>query len=215
MIYLFLAAAALGFKHALDPDHIAAVFNMTLSGKARPKEAARLGFSWGLGHSVTMLALGLPVVLLGTGLPEQAHTGAELAIGVVILYLVAKLAIQWFSGAFHPHEIVKLKHKQTHHLKHHKRAGAMGVLHGVGGSAGAAALALTAFSTPLTAALGLLTFVSFSIVSMTAVTFVFSYAATRHTLIHVMDRLLIPLFIVVTAYFGVHYIQEALKALGA
>ena len=210
----FIVAGALGLKHSLDPDHIAAVFNMTLSGKARPGEAAKLGFSWGLGHSVTMLALGLPVVLFGTGLPEWVYSSAELAIGVIILYLTLKLFIQWFKGEFHPHEIIKLADSQVDHMKHHKRAGAMGVLHGIGGSAGGAALALTAFSTPLTAAFGLLIFVLFSIASMTTVTFAFSYAATRHTLIHVLDRLLIPVFIIAAGLFGVNYIQEALKALG-
>lgn len=210
----FLVAGALGFKHSLDPDHIAAVFNMTLSGKQRPSEAAKLGFSWGIGHSVTMLVLGLPVVLFGTGLPDWAYSSAELLIGVIIVYLTLKLFLQWFRGEFHPHEIIKLADKQVDHIHHHRRAGAMGVLHGIGGSAGGAALALTSFATPLTAALGLLVFVMFSIASMTAVTFAFSYAATRHWLIHVMDRLLIPLFIAAAGLFGVQYMEEALKALG-
>jgi uncharacterized membrane protein YfcA len=214
MVHPFLVAAALGFKHALDPDHVAATLNMTLSGKVRGWSALKIGASWGVGHATSMVALGLPVILFAASLPAWIYTSAELGVGLIIVALGLQLFIQWFKGDFHPHEVVRIRESHSHHHKSHKKAGLIGMLHGVGGSYPAALLMLASFSTTLSAAIGLAVFVALSIASMSLTTLAFSYAAMHHTMVHLLDRLVLPTIVVLTIVFGASYIQEALRALG-
>lgn len=213
MLSTFIMAAILGFKHALDPDHIAATLNMTLAGKIKGWSAFKLGASWGLGHALTMLLLGLPVILFSAVFPAAVYTLAELLIGLIIVYLGLKLLVQWFRGSFHPHEILKIKDRGDEHEKSHKKAGLMGALHGVGGSYPAAVLMIASFSNPVAATLGLLLFVALSILSMALTTVLFSVATFHHSMMHVLDRLLIPTFIVLTLVFGTSYIFDAYNSL--
>jgi len=214
MLNPFVTASLLGLKHALDPDHLAAVFNMTLSGKVKSSSAAKLGLSWGIGHAATMILLGLPVILLSSSFPPWFYTCAELGVGLVILYLGLKLFTQWFRGEFHPHNLQNLVKTHTDHRKSHKKAGLMGLLHGTGGSYPAALLMIASFSSPISAAVGLLLFTVLTILSMVVVTTVFSFMTLHHYAMHVLDRLILPIFIVVTCWFGVTYIEMALKSLG-
>ena len=214
MVNPLIIAALLGLKHALDPDHLAAVFSMTLSGKVKTSSAAKLGFSWGLGHSASMILLGLPVVLFSSSFPSWFYTSAELGVGLVIVYLGLKLFFQWFKGEFHPHNLQNLAKTHVDHRKSHKRAGLMGLLHGTGGSYPAALLMIASFSTQMTAAVGLLVFVLLTIASMTVVTALFSCITLHHLAMHVLDRLILPLFIVVTLIFGATYIWIAGNTLG-
>src|SRR5919107_630943 len=92
-ILLALAVAVLlGFRHATDPDHITAVATL-IAGDERhgARRARRLGLAWGAGHAVTLTAFGLPVVLVGDALPDAVQRGAELAVGVLIVVLAARL----------------------------------------------------------------------------------------------------------------------------
>lgn len=214
MINPFLMAGLLGLKHALDPDHLAAVFNMTVSGKSDTKSAAKLGWSWGIGHAMSMVMLGLPVVLFSSALPEWVYSSAELVVGLVIIYLGLQLFVQWFKGNFHPHAIIKRTPSHDDHKKSHRRAGMVGALHGVGGSYPASLLMLASFSTPTSAVVGLIGFTALSIISMVSVTTIFSYIAMHHLFVHVLDRIFIPILVVSTCVFGVFYVLEALKALG-
>lgn len=213
MLNPFVTAAILGFKHALDPDHIAATLNMTLSGKVKNLSALKLGASWGVGHALTMLILGLPIILFSAAFPIWIYTVAELLIGCIIVYLGLKLLVQWFKGSFHPHEILRVKDRGEVHQRSHKKAGLMGSLHGIGGSYAATVLMIASFNDPVMASAGLVLFISLSIVSMSITTLLFSLATFHHAMMHVLDRLLIPTFIVLTVVFGFSYVKEALIGL--
>ena len=70
-----LVAALLGLRHATDPDHLAAVTALTASG--RSQAATALGAFWGLGHGVTLVGFGVPILLFKAYLPEVAQRGVE------------------------------------------------------------------------------------------------------------------------------------------
>jgi len=176
-LWIVLAVAVLlGLRHATDPDHIAAVTTLVASGRDRAAwRAGELGLAWGLGHAVTLFAFGLPILLLNSYLPQRVQQGAETAIGIVIVYLAVRLLVRWRSGAFHVHEHGHGREDHTHvHASHGHRhartplgAFAIGLVHGMGGSAGVGILLVASVeSTPLAlAALGLLAV--FTAVSMT------------------------------------------------
>jgi hypothetical protein len=99
-----VAALVLGLRHATDADHLTAVATLAL-GEERPGagRAARLGAAWGAGHAVTLLAAGLPAILLGRRLPDSWHRIAEVAVGALISALAVRLLLRWRRGAFHAH----------------------------------------------------------------------------------------------------------------
>ena len=83
-------ACLLGLRHASDPDHLVAVTSLAADDKDA-SGAVRLGAWWGLGHALTLLALGLPLLLLGSRLPAWLEGGAEKAVGIVIVVLAVRV----------------------------------------------------------------------------------------------------------------------------
>ena len=51
----------LGMRHALEPDHLAAVSTL-VTGERSSYKAAFLGVCWGLGHTLTLVAAGTVLV---------------------------------------------------------------------------------------------------------------------------------------------------------
>src|SRR2546423_13059840 len=79
-------AFALGLRHASDPDHLVAVSTLVAGTREHAaRTAARLGAAWGLGHATTMLAFGVPVVLLRAFVPHAVEQAAEALIGGIIV----------------------------------------------------------------------------------------------------------------------------------
>ena len=200
---ILLTAVLLGLRHALDPDHLVAVLALVISKGGKAKDAAKVGLSWGLGHSASMLVLGLPVILLASKLPDWVYTGAEFLVGVVIIYFAVRLLVQLVNSKFHLHKLPAQQHT-------HKKSAGVGMLHGVGGSYPGALLVMASFSTAASASIGLLVFTFFSILSMIAVTVVFSAAVLHHKFMHITNYVLIPLFSFTSILFGLWYIQQAL-----
>src|SRR5919106_1133146 len=86
-VVLFVAVL-LGLRHATDPDHIAAMTTLVASGRERAaRRAARLGAWWGVGHALTLVAFGLPILLAERYLPERLQQGAETAVAILIVFL--------------------------------------------------------------------------------------------------------------------------------
>lgn len=200
---IIFAAIIMGLRHALDPDHLAATLNLVMAKGGGSLRAARVGLSWGIGHSISMLLLGLPAILLSSHLPEWVYAGAEAIVGLVIIYFSIRLFVQLVNSKFHLHNAQPPAHT-------HKKAFGIGLLHGIGGSYPGALLVLASFKTPETAAIGLVVFTLFTIVSMTLVTAGFSLTIMHHKLMHFTNYVLIPLFAGGSIVFGLWYIKTAL-----
>lgn len=85
-----LAIVALGFfigmRHATDADHVIAV--MTIVSRQRSlKPAAWVGALWGVGHTVTIVAVGAAIILFNVAIPVHLGLLAELAVGVMLVGL--------------------------------------------------------------------------------------------------------------------------------
>jgi len=181
-LWIVLAVAVLlGLRHASDPDHLAAVTVLLASGKERAaRRAGELGLAWGLGHALTLIAFGLPVVLLNRYLPERVQQGAETAVAVVIVYLAVRLLVRWRQGLFHvhPHEHGGEQHSHLHahaeergHAHRHRTrtplgAFGIGLVHGMGGSAGVTVLLLASVESTALAVASLVVIAVFTAVSM-------------------------------------------------
>jgi ABC-type nickel/cobalt efflux system permease component RcnA len=231
LLAVLAVALLLGLRHASDPDHLAAVSTLIASdpGDGRQR-AGRLGLAWGLGHALTLALFGLPIVLFGAYLPDSIQRVAEAAVGVMIMFLALRLLVRWRRGQFHAHahshgDVV---HRHLHPHEHAHRhdhahepearlgrsaagAFAIGLVHGMGGSAGVAVLLLATIPdrAEAVAALGVLALGT--AISMALLSSAFGYAITRGP---ALRRVLAfaPAMGMATLAFGAWY---ALGAVGA
>ena len=63
----------LGMRHALEPDHLAAVSTL-VSRERSSMKAAFLGVCWGLGHTFTLLLVGAGLVVLRSRCRRRCRT---------------------------------------------------------------------------------------------------------------------------------------------
>lgn len=76
----------LGMRHATDADHVIAV--ATIVARERSARAATLiGAAWGLGHTLTILAVGGGIILLGWVIPPRVGMSMEMAVGFMLCVL--------------------------------------------------------------------------------------------------------------------------------
>jgi nickel/cobalt transporter (NiCoT) family protein len=87
-----VAAALLGMRHGIDPDHLAAIDNLTRNAvETRPRASSYTGALFAGGHSVMVLLIAVFVGFLGTGFVAQ-RTQLEVAgtwLSVAILFAMA------------------------------------------------------------------------------------------------------------------------------
>jgi ABC-type nickel/cobalt efflux system permease component RcnA len=171
VLVVVLVATLLGLRHATDPDHVAAVTTLVASGRDRAvRSAARLGAWWGLGHAVTLVAFGLPILLAERYLPERAQQGAETAVAALIVFLAIRLLLRWRHGVFSTVPGGSGGDDHRHGVRTPLGAFGIGLVHGMGGSAGVGVLLLAAIPDPTVAIGALLVLALFTAVSMTLVT---------------------------------------------
>jgi ABC-type nickel/cobalt efflux system permease component RcnA len=197
---LVLAVALLlGLRHASDPDHLAAVSTLIASDPADgTRRAGRLGLAWGLGHALTLAVFGLPIVLFSAYLPDSAQRAAEALVGLMIMFLAARLLLRWRRGQFHAH-LHRHGHIEHRHLHPHDaglrhdhthapeatlgrsplQAFGIGLVHGVGGSAGVGVLLLATIPGQAEAAAALIVLALGTGVSMAVMSGAFGYVITR------------------------------------
>jgi hypothetical protein len=168
---VFFVALLLGVRHAADPDHIAAMSTLVASGHERAsRSAARLGAWWGLGHGVTLVVFGIPILLAGRYLPERFQQGAETAIAALVVFLAVRLLVRWRHGYFDLHAHPHPARAHRHRVRTPLGALAIGLVHGMGGSAGVGILLLAAVPSETVAVASLVVLALFTAVSMTVVT---------------------------------------------
>jgi High-affinity nickel-transport protein len=209
-------AFVLGLRHASDPDHLVAVTSLVAADGGDTRRAAGLGAWWGLGHAATLILIGVPLIAFKTELPAALESGAEKAIGIVIVVLAVRVILKWLRGDFRAsaHE-----HSEGHTRRRHLRRGAgehahvrtpgqaiaIGGLHGLAGTGAVVLLLIAALPTQLEAALALGVFAPMSIVSMAACTAVFAWVLTRPIIEPVYRTVLIPGLGMFGVMFGLWY----------
>ncbi len=119
----------MGMLHALDPDHLLTVANLT--GPRHSWQAATSFCShWAVGHGGALLVFGAAVLLLGTALPITLSRMADHLVGLVLLMMGG--CILWsLLRAQRPRKPVMSAHGQP---AGKRGALAMGLLHGTAGS---------------------------------------------------------------------------------
>lgn len=97
LVAALAAGGVVGVRHALETDHLAAV--ATLVEGNRETNDGYVGASWGIGHSVPIVALGLLFVALGVRLPSAAARFFEVVVGVVLVALGVRMLVGVLGSA--------------------------------------------------------------------------------------------------------------------
>jgi ABC-type nickel/cobalt efflux system permease component RcnA len=158
MTPILMLGIVLGFRHAFEPDHLAAVSTLA-TRQGRLRDGARLGLAWSLGHTATVGAVVLLFAALGIRFPAAFWPVAELVVAVLLVLLGAGVVWRYARGRWHMHlhahatSPVAHFHLHSHledpgHGHPHARADArhsllFGIAHGFAGS-GAIAVFLVA-----------------------------------------------------------------------
>jgi ABC-type nickel/cobalt efflux system permease component RcnA len=160
-----------GLRHALDPDHLVAVSTIVSQHRDLVRSSL-VGTFWGLGHTTSLLAIGLVVILLRVSISTHIALWMEMAVAVMLMTLGTNVLVQATrERGLHLHIHRHSHDGQTEHTHLHIHAGEdhnhhhhrlfriggkpfiVGMVHGMAGSA---ALTLLVLSTIPSVALGLL-----------------------------------------------------------
>jgi High-affinity nickel-transport protein len=209
-------AFVLGLRHASDPDHLVAVTSLVAAEGGDTRRAAGLGAWWGLGHAAVLVLIGVPLIAFKTELPAALESGAEKAIGLVIVALAVRVIFKWLRGDFRAsaHEHADGHDRRRHlrrgggehgHVRSPGQAVGIGALHGVAGTGAVVLLLIAALPTQLEAGLALGVFAPMSIASMAACTAAFAWVLTRPIIEPVYRTVLIPGLGLFGVMFGLWY----------
>ena len=166
----------LGMRHACDADHVVAVSTIVARHRSI-SGAALVGAVWGIGHTITIMFVGIGIIAFSVVIPARLGLSLEMAVGLMLIVMgVINLSglthrvfhrfgaapassTDWGDGPFHSHEHRhgELRHLHTHfHLfesdRHHRALGRFQMIRALGvgivhGLAGSAAVALLVMST--------------------------------------------------------------------
>ena len=188
MFSILAVGFLIGMQHALEVDHIAAVSSL-VCGKRGIRRIARHGAIWGIGHALILSLVGGTAVLLKASIGPGFSVGVELVVGVMLVLLGAHVFYRLWRDRVHVHphrhaDGTLHMHAHSHageglphaHSAHHhihpdrgwQRTLAVGIIHGLAGTAALLVLTATSLATPALGLLYILLFGMGSIAGMAA-----------------------------------------------
>ena len=194
---LFAALAlgiVLGLKHALDPDHVVAVSTI-VSEYRNPLRSFWVGISWGLGHTTTLLLVGIVIIALRLTIPERLALFLEFGVGIMLVGLGTQVIYSFQKKKVHQHAHGHQEDAHTHFHSHaanpahspehhgvrgvgkpffRKKSYIIGTVQGLAGSAALTLLVLASIDSPLAGIGYILLFGLGSVLSMGVMTVIIS-----------------------------------------
>lgn len=155
---------ALGIRHAADSDHVVAVTAIAARHQ-RIGPAAILGALWGLGHTLTIFAVGSLIIVLNLAVPPRIGLALEFAVGIA-LTTVGVLNVAGHGGFFSSGD--------AQGRRQWLRAFVVGLVHGLAGSAAVALLVLATVRDPWVACAYLAVFGVGTLLGMMLITIAFA-----------------------------------------
>jgi ABC-type nickel/cobalt efflux system permease component RcnA len=195
--FLFVGGLGLllGMRHSTDPDHVVAV--STIVSKQRSiRQAGLIGTIWGLGHTLTIFAVGSLIILFGVVIPPRLGLSMEFSVALMLILLgvlnltgVLQRLTSYLTRNHKP--VPALDRAETLLDRTVGRFGiyqcvrplVIGIVHGLAGSAAVALLVLSTIHSPVWATVYLLIFGAGTMVGMMCMTAVMAvplaYAGNR------------------------------------
>lgn len=111
---LLLAAAGVGFGHAILPDHWAP---LAIIGRTRHyplRKVARLSGLAGVAHVLVSLVLGAVIVVVGLQIRSSVQTAQDTIVGLLLIATGIGFAIVELTGHRHSHPLQDGSHSHSH-----------------------------------------------------------------------------------------------------
>lgn len=169
-ITLLIFGFVLGLKHAIEADHLAAVSTI-VTGRKSVLSASLVGGLWGVGHTISLLAAGIVVLLFHFEISQRTEQTLEFCVALMLIVLGADALRRLIRGGqihvhthkhadrvhFHPHsheaetahDGVKVPNHDHRETKIGIRPLVIGMVHGLAGSGALMLLVLTTITSPL------------------------------------------------------------------
>lgn len=177
----------LGMKHALDADHVVAVSTIVSRDKSI-KGSSLIGAFWGLGHTITLFAVGVVILTLKITIPDKVALAMELAVGIMLVFLGGMVAAGLIREQLHlhPHQhegqahlhlhthAAVEPHRHQHAIRRGYRSMAVGMVHGLAGSAALMLLVVSSIGSTIEGLIYILIFGGGSVIGMMFVTILVS-----------------------------------------
>jgi ABC-type nickel/cobalt efflux system permease component RcnA len=169
----------LGMRHSTDADHVVAV--STIVSKQRSiRQAGLIGSIWGLGHTLTIFAVGSLIILFGVVIPPRLGLSMEFSVALMLILLgvlnltgVMQRMTSWLTRKPDSSLSVETfldRSVGRFGLYQCLRPLVIGIVHGLAGSAAVALLVLSTIHSPLWATVYLLVFGAGTMVGMMCMT---------------------------------------------
>ncbi len=197
--FLFVGGLGLllGMRHSTDADHVVAV--STIVSKQRSiRQAGLIGTIWGLGHTLTIFAVGSLIILFGVVIPPRLGLSMEFSVALMLILLgvlnltgVMQRVTSYLTRNRKP--VPTLDKAETLLDRTVGRFGVyqcvrplvIGIVHGLAGSAAVALLVLSTIHSPVWATVYLLIFGAGTMLGMMCMTAMMAvplaYAGNRFT----------------------------------
>jgi len=147
----------LGMRHATDPDHVIAVTTIVTRQRGVAK-AGIIGALWGMGHTFTIFVVGAAIILFKVAIPPRVGLSMEFAVGLMLILLgVLNLTgiLRRLQQEFTPSADIAPSGGSRFEralremgLYNALRPLAVGIVHGLAGSAAVALVVMAAISDP-------------------------------------------------------------------
>jgi high-affinity nickel-transport protein len=76
----------LGIRHSTDPDHVVAVSTI-VSRERSIRQGAVIGMMWGFGHTLTIFLVGAAIILFNLTIPPRVGLSMEMAVAAMLILL--------------------------------------------------------------------------------------------------------------------------------
>ena len=140
---ILLVGLLLGMKHATEADHLAAVATLA-TRQASLAQTLRQGVAWGVGHTLSLMLFGGVVFMLGQAISPSLEQALETGVGIMLIVLGADVLRRMIvkSIHFHVHRHASQDGRLHDVRRWPLRALAVGMMHGLAGSAALVMLSL-------------------------------------------------------------------------
>src|SRR3981189_2022769 len=92
----------LGLKHATEADHLVAITTI-VSEQRSIWRSGLVGALWGAGHTASLLAAGVLVIILGIAIPAPGAGVLEFLVALMIIFLGSRILYLTLRHRTHVH----------------------------------------------------------------------------------------------------------------
>jgi high-affinity nickel-transport protein len=192
ILFVTCLGLILGMRHSTDADHVVAISTIVANQRSI-RNAAFIGSVWGIGHTITIFIVGSLIILFGVEIPPRLGLSMEFSVAIMLILLgilnltgVMQKVTARFTPAIASAKNSPAPERQETSAKKVKRllessVGrfglyqclrplAIGLVHGLAGSAAVALLVLSTIHNPVWATAYLLIFGAGTMVGMMCMT---------------------------------------------